>query len=467
MVKIPPKPGRYKERRIVKGILHHVITENGKIVEVLEPVKKEYPYPTEEYKPQIINSDTQSNDTSSISEEQKPTSGLQLVTYDEITPPSSGTKVEDSTKPKEDSQEKPTNEIKDTTKPKDQEKPASSIKIIPISIPKRGKVPTWEEIQSRIPEPDPDRPDPIEPKMTESENEQIQDDIIVPPHVQEIKKPNIKTPEIKIPKLQINAPKEKPIPKLEKISDKLSNVFSGTENAAYDNIYTTNTYTQSNETKHVGTNLHKADEVNRSQPFRAATSNRTPYNAPYNTKEKRRFMEQELEAELLDERRFEEWLKKQKFRENLEKAARFAEETKEQFEEKIPELSGKIEDVTGEVKNVEGRLGTVDNRLGTVDESIGKLCTGIDCVKEDVKKYQSSHDALEKLVQERFSELGEKVQSLENPMFTCEHCGEQKIRPLDSYCPNCGSPIHSWSDEDGQPIRGWTPYWKRIGKEIS
>lgn len=160
-----------------------------------------------------------------------------------------------------------------------------------------------------------------------------------------------------------------------------------------------------------------------------------------------------------------------KFHENLQKAAQFAEQTKEQFEEKIPELSSKIEDITGEVKGVENKLGTfssnVDNRLGTVDKSIETLCTGIDCVKEDVKKYQTSHDTLEKLVQDRFGELSEKVQSLERPTFTCENCGEPVIAPLSSYCPNCGSEIQSWSDEEGQPVRGWTPYWKRIGRSAS
>jgi SMC interacting uncharacterized protein involved in chromosome segregation len=118
-----------------------------------------------------------------------------------------------------------------------------------------------------------------------------------------------------------------------------------------------------------------------------------------------------------------------------------------------------------------------------VDKSIETLHTGIDGVKEDVKKFQvsqdsleklvqekyqtlyedleKSHGVLEKLVQERFEELGEKVQGLEHPTFTCENCGRQVIAPLSSYCSNCGSEIQSWSDEDGQPVRGWIPYCKR------
>ena len=56
-------------------------------------------------------------------------------------------------------------------------------------------------------------------------------------------------------------------------------------------------------------------------------------------------------------------MKKQKFHENLQKAAQFAEQTKEQFEEKIPELSSKIEDITGEVKGVENKLGTFSSNV--------------------------------------------------------------------------------------------------------
>jgi chromosome segregation ATPase len=152
-------------------------------------------------------------------------------------------------------------------------------------------------------------------------------------------------------------------------------------------------------------------------------------------------------------------------------------------QEKITELSGNIENITSEVKDVKIKQDIEVDRLDTVDKSIGIFCTGIDGVKEDIKKFQISQDSLEKLVQEkyltlykdlkkshdilakfvqeRFEELGEKVQALENQTFICENCGEQVIVPLSSYCPNCGSQIQSWSDEDGQPAKGWIPYWKR------
>jgi uncharacterized phage infection (PIP) family protein YhgE len=158
-------------------------------------------------------------------------------------------------------------------------------------------------------------------------------------------------------------------------------------------------------------------------------------------------------------------------------------------QEKIPVLSGSIYNVTSEIKDVKAKLSTVDDRLGTVDKSIGTLNTGIDHINEDIKKFQisqnsleklvqenyqtlhedleKSHDVLERLVEERFKELAEKVQSIERPTFACENCGEPVVAPLSSYCPNCGSEIQSWSDEEGKPVKGWVPYGKRLERSAS
>ena len=437
MVKRPPiKGGRYKEKRIMGGILHNVITQNGKIVEDLGPVKKDQ-------KDQKLEDSNASED--------KSTNGLQLVKDDEVRGRSSGITL---------------GEVKKSSK--------------------KSKV-TWEDILDRIPEPNPDRqeenkdrpnivftPIPVDdldknkspldaelpkevelepikevelPKEAESLKVELPKEAepinlpevpIIPKEAEPIKAEPIKAeslteslkaepiklPEVPIiPKVKINIPKsvqEMPIPGITSMSIKKPDInISGT--------------------------FQKADNVRPQQVIEKPKP------------KERKSMAEELEAELLNERKFEEWIKKQKFRENLEKAARFAEETKQQFEEKIPELSEKIEGITGEVKGVE-------NRLGTMDKSVGELCTGVDCIKDDVKKYQESQEALEKLVQDRFQELGEKVQTLEHPTFTCENCGEKVISPLSSFCPNCGSPIHSWSDDSGEPIRGWTPYWKRMGR---
>ena len=462
-VKTPPKPGRYKEQRIIAGTLHNVITENGKVVKDLGAAKKDYeqeqPNVVETQKaveekskvgPPLISEDgsyvdparqpEETNDNTvtkpnSISQEQKPKSGIQL------TPVS----VEDLGNIfKQDKQGK-------------QEKQEKQESIEPVPKVKFGKKPEWEDILSKIPEPDPDRKSPSEsnieeqtkvPEPTKTEQKKSHIPIIEP-----IKK-SPQVPKITIPKVQINIPPkntDEPI-KLENISNKLGDIL------------TTDVYQKTNETEVVERSLQKANENTWTQ--------QPVVTREKSTKEKRRSMaDDELEAELLDERKFEQWMKKQKFHENLAKTAKFAEDT---FEQKIPELSGKIENVQGEVenvhgevKNVENRLGTVDDRLGTVDKSIGTLCTGIDCVKEDVKKYQTSQEALERLVQDRFKELGEKVQSLDRPTFTCENCGEPVIAPLSSFCPNCGSEIQSWNDEDGQPVRGWSPYWKRSGRSVS
>ena len=453
-VKTPPKPGRYKEQRIIAGTLHNVITENGKVVKDLGAAKKdpslEQEQPTIVENPKIV--------------EEKPRVGPPLISEDGsyIDPSRQAEETDDNT----------------TTKPNSisqEQKPKGSLHLTPVSledlgniikqekqekqnpvepVPKRkfGKRPEWEDILNSLPEPDPDRQNPPESNVTDiSEPTKESVPNSAKAYVPITEQKPLQIPKVTVPKVQINIPPKNEPTKLENIPNKLGDIIA------------TDTYPKSKEIEVAEPNLQKANEsIWPQQPVTTIKKS---------TKEKRRSMSEELEAELLDERKFEQWMKKQKFNENLEKAVQFAQQTNEQFEEKIPELSNKIEDITGEVKGVENKLGTfssnVDNRLGTVDKSIETLCTGIDCVKEDVKKYQTSHDTLEKLVQDRFGELSEKVQSLERPTFTCENCGEPVIAPLSSFCPNCGSEIQSWSDEDGQPVRGWTPYWKRLGRGAS
>ena len=462
MVKRPPiKGGRYKEKRIMGGILHNVITQNGKIVEDLGPVKKDQ-------KDQKLEDSNASED--------KSTNGLQLVKDDEVRGRSSGItlgEVKKSSKkskvtwedildripePNPDRQEEnkdrpnivftpiPVDDLDKNKSPLDAELP-KEVELEPIKeveLPKEVELEPIKEVELpkeaeslkvELPKEAeslkvelPKEAEPInlpEVPIIPKEAEPIKAEPIKAESLTEsLKAEPIKLPEVPIiPKVKINIPKsvqEMPIPGITSMSIKKPDInISGT--------------------------FQKADNVRPQQVIEKPKP------------KERKSMAEELEAELLNERKFEEWIKKQKFRENLEKAARFAEETKQQFEEKIPELSEKIEGITGEVKGVE-------NRLGTMDKSVGELCTGVDCIKDDVKKYQESQEALEKLVQDRFQELGEKVQTLEHPTFTCENCGEKVISPLSSFCPNCGSPIHSWSDDSGEPIRGWTPYWKRMGR---
>jgi rubrerythrin len=97
-----------------------------------------------------------------------------------------------------------------------------------------------------------------------------------------------------------------------------------------------------------------------------------------------------------------------------------------QFEEKINQavdLGSKLED--------------------KMDKLYEKVCEGPDC--------------LEKKIDNKFGELSEKVKTIEEKTtgFICESCGYQNVPALASFCPNCGSPIHEWNDDDGEPIKGW------------
>lgn len=183
--------------------------------------------------------------------------------------------------------------------------------------------------------------------------------------------------------------------------------------------------------------------------------------------------------ELLEEYKREQWAKKRDFEKNIEDMARVASENKGQ----IKEISQKIEGVTGKVgeveekigglqDNIQERFGTLQERLGDVKKPVsdvlGELCTGVDCIKTDLKKSQEYQQSLEKQLEGRFQELSERLQKLEEPTFVCDNCGQDNIRPLSSFCPNCGAPIHSWTDpETGMPIVGWAPYWKRsLGRQV-
>lgn len=84
----------------------------------------------------------------------------------------------------------------------------------------------------------------------------------------------------------------------------------------------------------------------------------------------------------------------------------------------------------------------------SVTELKDKLCEGDDC--------------LEKRVERQFADIDNKVKDIQENLqyFVCEYCGYDRVRPLSSFCPNCGHRIESWDDDDGRPVKGWEPYWK-------
>ena len=125
-------------------------------------------------------------------------------------------------------------------------------------------------------------------------------------------------------------------------------------------------------------------------------------------------------ADLAQEKAFEDIQKKKDHEENIKNAAKYAEEATK----KIDVLS---KDLT---------------------EKVDKACIGIECITKAQDK--------------NLKELEDKIKVLEDPVYVCEMCGDKTVRPLSSYCPNCGSEIHEWTDDNDKPVPGWKPYWKRM-----
>lgn len=191
-------------------------------------------------------------------------------------------------------------------------------------------------------------------------------------------------------------------------------------------------------------------------------------------------------AEEIEEFKREKWAKQRDFEKNVEDMTRVAKENKDQISgisNKITNVEGKLNDVENKFgnlqQNLQDKFGTIDGhlqdrfknlheRLGDikkpVSDTLGELCTGVDCIKNDIKKSQETQTQLEKKMEDKFEQLKEKLKKLEEPTFVCDNCGQDGIKPLSSFCSNCGTPIHQWSDpETGHNISGWVPYWKRFG----
>lgn len=88
-------------------------------------------------------------------------------------------------------------------------------------------------------------------------------------------------------------------------------------------------------------------------------------------------------------------------------------------------------------------------------------------LKDDVKmlkeKICEGPDCLEKQIENKFGLLDQKIAKIEenSAQFVCDACGFTGVRPLSSFCPNCGAPIYEWNDDDGTPISGWKHYTER------
>jgi FtsZ-binding cell division protein ZapB len=107
------------------------------------------------------------------------------------------------------------------------------------------------------------------------------------------------------------------------------------------------------------------------------------------------------------------------------------------------------------------------------EEKVNKAVESIPTIQESVtelkEKLCEGPDCLEKRVERQFSEIDDKVDAMARhlkekvPGFICEECGYDNVPALASYCPQCGSPINIWEDEDGKPIKGWR-HWSERNK---
>lgn len=140
----------------------------------------------------------------------------------------------------------------------------------------------------------------------------------------------------------------------------------------------------------------------------------------------------------------EKKLKDMNFKKSIEDSVKFAGESRT-----------KLTDIHKEISDIE-------DKVGTIGKSVGEMCDGVDCIKKDFKGAQERQTEFEKQVANGLQALADKVQKLEQPSYVCDNCGEDAIKPLSSYCPNCGNPIPNWTGEDGHPVQGWRPYWVRL-----
>lgn len=109
----------------------------------------------------------------------------------------------------------------------------------------------------------------------------------------------------------------------------------------------------------------------------------------------------------------------------------------------------KIEKAQKFEKNVNEAIAIASELKGDIQKIKEEICEGPDCLKQKVE--------------DKFVFIEEKIKSIEDKTaeFLCENCGYQGVRALSSYCPQCGSPIYEWKDNDGSPIKGWVHYSER------
>jgi len=102
-------------------------------------------------------------------------------------------------------------------------------------------------------------------------------------------------------------------------------------------------------------------------------------------------------------------------------------------------------------KDLEDAVSAIPEINKKYDNLMKELCVGPDCLK--------------KKVEDTFGIIEDQIKKIEEKQsdIVCEKCGYVGIPSLASFCPKCGTGIYEWTDNDGQPIKGWK-HWSERNK---
>lgn len=117
-------------------------------------------------------------------------------------------------------------------------------------------------------------------------------------------------------------------------------------------------------------------------------------------------------------------------------------------DDKIKEAE-EIDKIRESRKNLEDAVKAIPEIQENFKQLREELCVGPDCLK--------------KKVEDKFEAIDEKIKKIEEKTgeFLCDNCGFTGVKPLSSFCSNCGSPIYQWDGNDGKPVEGWKHYSER------
>ncbi len=122
--------------------------------------------------------------------------------------------------------------------------------------------------------------------------------------------------------------------------------------------------------------------------------------------------------------------------EEINKKIRASTEFAEQNKKELEKLRLKFDENTVEIqKGINNRFIGLDSKFSEMSAKLKEACDGIDCLKKDIKKFE---------------------------LFDCPECGKTTIPNKASFCPDCGAKIHSWTEDNGTPVKNWKPTWVKL-----